>query len=130
MCILSTTAALGQYYIGNTSEQVIGLVQEKATMITKNYDQNGQLILSWIEHRNTKYEVHFNGEHSNLTYIIPLDETTLVQWYQVVNETLPKAEGEKGLWISYTKTGTFQLRFIYYPKTIVKCFEVTRTNQY
>jgi hypothetical protein len=120
----------GQFYIGNTPEEIIGNIQRKATMISKNYGQDQQLILSWVENGNTKWVVDFDQEKSYKTYIIPLYDVTLRQWYDVINTDLPKASGREGGWISYTKTGTFQIRFVQYPGTDAKCFEVTRTNEY
>ena len=122
--------AFGQYYIGNTPEEIIGEIQGKATMIMKNYNESRELILSWIENGDTKYAVYFSGETSYKTYIIPLSDRTLIQWYRVINSSLPKAAGKESVWISYTKTGTFQLRLIYYPGRVVKCFEVTKTDEY
>jgi hypothetical protein len=128
--LILTNAVFGQYYIGNTAEEIIGAIQDNATMIVKKYDQNGQLILSWIENEDTKYIVHFQNQLSIKTYIVPLYARTFTQWLRVINASLPKAEGKTSTWISYTKTGTFQLSVVNYPASIVKCFEVIRTDEY
>jgi hypothetical protein len=130
MLIIISNMVYGQFYIGYTPEDIIGNIQRKATMITKNYSEDHQVILSWVENGTTKWVVYFDQEKSYKAYIIPLYESTLRQWYEVINSDLPKASGRTGVWISYTKTGAFQLRFVYFPSTDVKCFEVTRTNEY
>jgi hypothetical protein len=130
MLIIISNMVYGQFYIGNTPEEIIGNIQRKATMISKNYSQDQQLILSWVENGNTKWVVWFEQEKSYKTYIIPLYDVTLRQWYDVINSDLPKASGRTGVWISYTTTGTFQVRFVLYPGTDAKCFEVTGTNEY